>query len=85
MKNVTISMDDELYRSTRVEAARVGKSMSRYIADRLRHPQVSELTADEMENRKRRLEALQKVFDGPKLRISENGRMPTADERNARR
>ncbi len=35
--------------------------------------------------RERRLEALQRFLSGPKFNISENGRMPTADERNARR
>jgi plasmid stability protein len=82
MKNVTISMDDELYQATRIEAARAGKSMSRHIADRLRGKETLE---NENEQRRLRLEALRRVFEGPKLPISENGRMPTADERNARR
>lgn len=29
MKNVTISMDEDLHRRTRIEAAKAGKSMSR--------------------------------------------------------
>ncbi len=82
MKNVTISMDDNLHRETRINAARSGKSISRYIADRLRE---SEPVQDQVEERRRRREALQRVFAGPKLPISENGKMPTADERNARR
>ncbi len=82
MKNVTISMDDNLHRETRINAARSGKSISRYIADRLRE---SEPVQDQAEERRRRREALQRVFAGPKLPISENGKMPTADERNARR
>lgn len=85
MKNVTISMDDELYRATRIEAARAGKSMSRHIADRLSKPSHDRSEDAEMEARKRRLEALERFFAGPKLNISENGRMPTAEERNARR
>ncbi|MEQ1943287.1 hypothetical protein ABMA32_12795 [Mesorhizobium sp. VNQ89] len=76
-------MDDELYRVTRIDAARAGKSMSKHIADRLRSSEA--LAEEEVEARKLRLEALRRVFDGPKLPISENGRMPTADERNARR
>jgi plasmid stability protein len=83
MKNVTISMDDELYQATRIEAARAGKSMSKHIADLLRLSEASQ--DDEAEQRKLRLEALRRVFEGPRLPISENGRMPTADERNARR
>lgn len=85
MKNVTISMDDELYRTTRVEAAQAGKSMSRHIADRLRQAEAVASDDAKARERKRRMEALQGVFDGPKLQISENGRMPTAEERNARR
>jgi plasmid stability protein len=81
MKNVTISMDDDLYQATRVEAARAGKSMSRHIADTLRRHDVSE---NDMNQRRVRLEALRRVFEGPMLPISDNGRMPTADERNAR-
>jgi hypothetical protein len=77
-------MDDDLYRTTRIEAAIAGKSMSRHIADRLRQ-EPSSVLDDNAEERRRRLEALRRVFDGPKLSISENGRMPTADERNARR
>ena len=83
MRNVTISIDDELYRTTRIEAAKAGKSMSRHIADRLRQ-EPSLMLDDKAEERRNRLEALRRVFDGPQLPISENGRMPTADERNAR-
>lgn len=84
MKNVTISMDDDLYRTTRIEAAKAGKSMSRHIADRLRRDS-SSATADKAEERKRRLEALQRVFDAPMWDVTENGQMPNAEERNARR
>jgi hypothetical protein len=85
MKNVTISMDDELAQRTRVAAARAGKSVSRYIADKLQEAQQSERSAEEREVRNQQLEALERFFSGPKLKISENGRMPTAEERNARR
>lgn len=81
MRNVTISMDDDLYRETRVEAARAGKSISKHIADTLR----SKGSVDEDEQRRLRLEALRRVFDGPLLPISDSGKMPTAEERNARR
>lgn len=81
MKNVTISMDDDLYQTTRVEAAKAGKSMSRHIADTLRDKQ----PFDEASQRQHRLDALERFLGGPKLSIAENGRMPTAEERNARR
>lgn len=83
MKNLTISLKEEVLQDTRVNAAKADKSMSQYVADLLERESSRETTkADEI---KRRLEALQRVFDGPKLPISENGRMPTAEERNARR
>jgi hypothetical protein len=83
MKNLTISLKEELLQDTRVNAAKAGKSMSQYVADLLER-ETSQETTKAVEI-KRRLEALQRVFDGPKLPISENGRMPTAEERNARR
>ncbi len=85
MGNVTISMDDELHRAVRIEAAKAGKSMSKYIADRLREPAGQRVSPDEIARRSSDVEALREIFAGPKFRISENGRMPTADERNARR
>ncbi|NGN41351.1 hypothetical protein G6N74_09760 [Mesorhizobium sp. CGMCC 1.15528] len=84
MKNLTISLKEELLQDTRVNAAKAGKSMSQYVADLLEREASHETTSADDEI-KRRLEALQRVFDGPKLPISENGRMPTAEERNARR
>ena len=83
MKNVTISMDEELYRTTRVEAAKAGKSMSRHIAVVLRNAPLDQSDYDAKRNRL--LKALEMMRNSPKLPISENGRMPTADERNARR
>ena len=82
MRNVTISMDEDLHKKLRVDAAKAGLSMSKYIAEAVRQIKSKEDSASE---RQRRLDALQRVFDGPKLDISVNGRMPSADERNARR
>ncbi|TKT77337.1 hypothetical protein [Aquamicrobium sp. LC103] len=83
MKNVTISIDEELHRLTRIEAAKAGKSMSRYIADMLQTVQQGDIP--EKTARNLQLEALERFLAGPKLRISENGRMPSTEERNARR
>ena len=77
MRNVTISMPDDLHNATRVKAAKAGKSMSRYIADRLREP---ELTGD----RNLQFEAIERFLSGPPLHISTTGKMPTAEERNER-
>ena len=80
MKNVTISLDEKLLQLTEAEAAKAGVSTSEFIADIVE----SALTA-KAETRNPQLEALERFFAGPKLDISENGRMPTAEERNARR
>lgn len=84
MKNVTVSLNEEVHRLSRVRAARAGMSMSRYIATLLEQDAAIAAVSPEEETR-RRLEALQRVFDAPKLDISENGQMPNAEERNARR
>jgi hypothetical protein len=84
VKNLTISLDDDVHQKSRVRAAHAGVSMSRYIASLVEKDATAE-PADVEAERRKRLEALQAVFDRPKLKISENGRMPTADERNARR
>lgn len=85
MKNVTISMDDELHRKVRVDAATAGMSLSRYIAKVLSQVDDEGLRARRKTRLKADLAALQAVFDGPQLSLSVNGRMPDADERNARR
>ena len=84
MGNLTVSMDDALIQEIRVQAAKSGKSMSRFVADVV-EKQIQN-TSSQSETRKlERLAALQRVFDGPMWDVTENGRMPTADERNARR
>ncbi|MBN9073720.1 MAG: hypothetical protein J0H34_19435 [Rhizobiales bacterium] len=84
MRNVTISMDDELYRVTRIEAAKAGKSMSKYLAEAARAKVEADEKASEESGRNLQLEALERIFAGPKWNVSENGRMPTAEERNFR-
>lgn len=85
MPNVTIAMSDALLRKVRVDAAKAGKSMSRYIADRLAREEESQPSSEELERRASQLAALERVLALPPIPISENGRMPTAEERNARR
>lgn len=85
MKNVTISMDDELARRARVAAARAGKSVSKYMAEATQvRIEADEKRAAES-GRNRQAEALERIFAGPEWDVTENGRMPTAEERNARR
>ena len=83
MKNITISMEDELAARTRVAAARVGKSVSKYLAETLREKLAAE-EGGRGEDRNLELEAIRRFLAGPPLNISENGRMPSAEERNSR-
>ena len=83
MKNLTISLEDDLHRQSRVRAANAGVSMSRYVSSLIANDVRGEVP-DSEEERKKRLDMLERFLSGPKLRISENGRMPNADERNAR-
>lgn len=85
MKNVTISMDEDLAQLTRVAAARAGQSVSRYLADAAREKLANDNAEVSAQQRKAHLEALERFFAGPKLEISTDGRMPTSEERNARR
>lgn len=85
MKNLTISLDEELHRVLRIRAAEAGQSMSRYVAGLMEKDVRDNPPGDDEERRKRQLEALKRLFDAPKIDISENGRMPNAEERNARR
>ena len=85
MKNVTISMNEDLLREARIEAAKAGMSMSRFIAHLVDKSLRATREESSEEERQRRMAALERFLSGPKLCISENGRMPTSDERNARR
>ena len=84
MKNLTISLDDDIHRRSRIRAAETGQSMSRYVAALVERDIAEHGTPSDAE-RQRRLDLLERFLSGPKLAISENGRMPTAEERNARR
>jgi plasmid stability protein len=83
MGNLTVSMDDTLIQEIRVQAAKSGKSMSRFVADVLEKQVQNGLQSEA--RKQERLAALQRIFDGPMWDVTENGRMPTAEERNARR
>lgn len=85
MKNVTISMNDELLREARIEAAKAGMSTSRFLSRLIDRGLQDVRNEASQEEKRKRLEALERFMAGPKLKISENGRMPTAEERNARR
>ena len=82
MKNVTISMDEELIQSLRVEAAKAGKSMSKYVSQLVEKSLGNGIPAQRTNNLQ--LEALARIKSRPAWNVSENGKMPTAEERNAR-
>jgi plasmid stability protein len=84
MKNITISMDDDLARATRIEAAKAGKSMSKYIAELLRQHMNSGRAHRDGSERNPQMEALETFLSGPALHIAVDGKMPTAEERNRR-
>lgn len=86
MKNVTISMDDALAQRIRVAAAQAGQSVSRYLAEAgQRRIDEDERPALDEARRQRQAEALERILAGPEWDVTVDGRMPTADERNARR
>lgn len=83
MANVTINLSDEQLREVRVEAARAGKSVSKFLADMIERNIVKQLP-DQPSTRAAQREALEKILSGPKWSVMKDGRMPTADERNER-
>jgi hypothetical protein len=84
MKNITISIDDELAENIRKAAEKAGKSVSSYLVEAGREKLRTE-EPEEPHRRGRQWEALQKILSGPMWDVTEDGRMPTAEERNARR
>ena len=83
MKNITISVTEADAQRFRVAAAKAGQSVSRYLAD----AGVQRLEADETSERRfsRQREALERILAGPQWDVTTDGRMPTSEERNARR
>ncbi|MEW9804611.1 hypothetical protein [Mesorhizobium marinum] len=83
MKNVTISMDDELAHLTRVAAAKAGKSVSKFLAEAARE-KIAGDARGHAPDRNVQLDAIERFLAGPPLNISGDGRMPRAEERNLR-
>lgn len=76
MRNVTISMSAELHQKARVDAAKAGMSMSKYITEILSSAkfQVDRERDDRLEID---LACLRAVFDGPEL-LRQKSAMPAA-------
>jgi hypothetical protein len=83
MRNVTISMDEELLRRIRIEAAKAETSVSKFIADTL-GASLGKSMAATPTTREAQIDALERLLSGPKWRLMREGRLPTADERNER-
>lgn len=83
MKNVTISMKEEVLAELRISAAKAGKSVSRFVAD-LIEASVQKPVPPAPATRNAQMEALERILSGPKWDIMRDGRMPTAEERNER-
>lgn len=75
MKNVTITLPEDTLAKIRVEAAKAGKSVSRFMA---------ELAEDRLRTRKRTMdpaEAMRRFLNGPSYNLTdENGNAPSRDE-----
>ena len=72
MKNVTLTLDDDIVRRARVEAAKQGKSLSRFVSD---------LVAQRVGRALSQKEAMDRFLAGPPLHIlDENGKAPPRDE-----
>jgi metal-responsive CopG/Arc/MetJ family transcriptional regulator len=83
MKKITISMNDDLAQRARVAAARAGKSVSKYISEAAYEKVERDEQIEGGRNPQRK--AIEKILAGPMWDVTENGRMRTAEERNARR
>jgi len=70
MKNITVTVDDELYRRARVRAAEKGTTVSAVVKDALRNFSAEETEAEE---RSRRLEALYRRADAE---VAKGGALP---------
>lgn len=83
MKNITISVEDEVAARIRVAAAKAGQSMSKYLAE----AGLRRVSHDEASPRRhsRQREALERILAGPMWDVTIDGRMPTSEERNARK
>jgi hypothetical protein len=83
MKNVTITLDEATVSWARVEAAKQGRSLSRYIAELLAEQRLGQAQRQEALSQQR--EALERFLAGPDLPLSEHGRLPNKEELYAER
>jgi hypothetical protein len=80
MANVTITMDEETARWVRVEAAKAGKSVSRWVGEVLAGRRRAEADAAWEAGREARLKAGMAFLASPPLPLSIDGKLPTREE-----
>jgi hypothetical protein len=72
LKNVTVTMDEQLLLSVRVEAAKQGKSVSKFISEEMRRRCGQKLS---------QREAIDRFLSGPPLRLlNDDLTAPTTDQ-----
>ncbi len=72
LKNVTVTMEEGVLHAVRIEAAKEGKSVSKFIGEEMKR-----LCGGRMSRR----EAMESFLAGPKWPLSdENGKLPTRDD-----
>ena len=81
MANVTVNLSDAQLRELRIEAARAGKSVSKFLAEMIER-NIHKQLPNQATTREAQREALERILNGPKWSVMKGGRMPTADERN---
>ncbi len=72
MKNLTLTLSESTHADLRVEAAKAGKSMSKFVSD---------LVEDRIGGRQARIEAMRRFLEPPYWDLTdENGNAPTRDQ-----
>ena len=80
MINVTVNMDDETARWVRVEAAKAGKSVSRWLGELLAERRRAEADMAWDAGREARRKAGEAFLAGPPRPLSIDGKLPTREE-----
>jgi negative regulator of replication initiation len=80
MTNITITMDEETARWVRVEAAKAGKSVSRWLGELLAERRKTQAAAAWEAGREARMAAGARFLASPLRPISDNGKLPTREE-----
>jgi hypothetical protein len=73
-------MDEETARWVRVEAAKAGKSVSRFVGELLAARRSAETEASRCELKQMQKQAMAEFLAGPLRPISDNGKLPTREE-----